>query len=74
MPRRDLDLSEGRNAFVAGYAARGLALEPERLRIFEAASMLKIAARRFRRLAVSEWPVVHALVDAAVERFTLVRQ
>src|SRR5207249_1706931 len=65
----DLDLGEGRNMFLAGYAARGLALEPERLRIFEVASMLKIAARRFRRLAVPEWPVVNALVDAAVERF-----
>jgi hypothetical protein len=73
-PRHGLDLGEGRKMFLAGYAAQGLALEPERLRIFEAASMLKIAARRFRRLAVTEWPVVPALVDAAVEQFTLVRQ
>ncbi|MDP9332521.1 MAG: aminoglycoside phosphotransferase family protein [Actinomycetota bacterium] len=73
-PRHGLDLGEGRSVFLAGYASQGFALEPERLRLFEAASMLKIAARRFRRLAVTEWPVVPALVDAAVEQFTLVRQ
>jgi len=73
-PRHGFDVGEARNTFLAGYADRELVLEPERLRIFEAASMLKIAARRFRRLAVTEWPLVPALVDAAVGRFTLVRQ
>jgi hypothetical protein len=36
-----------------------------RLQAFEAASLLKIAGRCYRKLAVEEWDLVPELVDAA---------
>jgi hypothetical protein len=51
--------------FLAGYQAAGATLDPARLALYEAASLLKIAGRRFRSLTVKEWPVVPQLLDAA---------
>jgi hypothetical protein len=43
-------------------------LDIVRLQAFEAASLLKIAGRCYRRLAVEEWDLVPELVDAARDR------
>jgi hypothetical protein len=49
---------------LAGYAAVG-PIADERVAAYRAASLLKIAGRRYRSLAVPEWPLVPALLDAA---------
>jgi hypothetical protein len=51
--------------FLAGYRAAGATPDPARLALYEAASLLKIAGRRFRSLSVKEWPLVPHLLDAA---------
>ena len=57
-------VTEVRSGFLSGYADVGR-LDGERCAIYEAASAVKIAVRRFRRLAVAEWSAVPALVDTA---------
>jgi hypothetical protein len=58
-------VAAGREAFLAGYAGV-VPLPSERwLELYRAASMLKIAARRFRRLSFDEWDLVPELIDAA---------
>ena len=57
-----------RVAFLAGYLGAGAApLDAGRLRAFEAATALKIAGRRCRRLAVGEWERLGTLVSAALD-------
>jgi len=57
-----------RAAFLAGYADEAAApLDADRLRVFEAAALLKIAGRRCRRLAVAEWGLLGDLVSAALD-------
>jgi hypothetical protein len=51
-------------AFLAGYAT-GRPAPPARVATYRAASLLKIAGRRYRSLTVPEWPLVPALLDAA---------
>jgi hypothetical protein len=59
-------LAEVRRAFLAGYASAMVGpLDLIRLQAFEAASLLKIAGRCYRKLAVEEWDLVPELVDAA---------
>jgi hypothetical protein len=56
-----------RRAFLAGYRdASSRRLDDDRVRVFEAASMLKIAERRYRRLAVDDWEWLPPLIDAAL--------
>lgn len=52
-------------AFLEGYAGRGPLPSPRRLAVYRAASLVKIAGRRFRSLAAAEWPLVPALLDLA---------
>jgi hypothetical protein len=62
-------LARIREAFLDGYGAEAAAaLDEERLRAFEAASLLKIAGRRYRRLAVKEWDMVPKLIETALDR------
>jgi hypothetical protein len=64
-PRRAAAVAAYRRGFLEGY---GFALEvPERrwLDRYEAASLLKIAGRRFQALDVREWPLVPELVEHA---------
>jgi aminoglycoside phosphotransferase (APT) family kinase protein len=59
-------LAAVRVAVQHGYArAGGTAIDPSRLRVWEAASLLKIAARRCRRLAMDEWERVPDLIETA---------
>jgi hypothetical protein len=53
--------------FLEGYQAANPALDERRLALYQAASLLKIAGRRFRSLTVKEWPLVPRLIDAAEE-------
>ena len=55
-----------RAALQDGYArADGADVDADRLRVWEASSLLKIAGRRCRRLATHEWVSVPDLIDAA---------
>jgi aminoglycoside phosphotransferase (APT) family kinase protein len=53
-------------AFLAGYAASRTDLPPSALTWWSAAAMAKIAGRRFRALATTEWPSVPGLLNGAV--------
>ena len=62
------DLVRVSDAFLDGYASESTAaLANDRLRAFEAASLLKIAGRRYRRLAVKELGMVPRLIETALE-------
>jgi hypothetical protein len=52
-------------AVLAGYAAERPLPPARRLALCRAASLLKIAGRRYRSLAVDEWPLVPRLLDLA---------
>ena len=58
-------VTAGRDALLAGYEDEGGSVAAEALARFEALSLLKIAARRYRNLDVDEWPLAPELVDAA---------
>jgi Phosphotransferase enzyme family len=62
-------VSRARQEFLAGYAdGASTEIETVRLAVFEAASLLKIAGRRCRALAVEQWALLPRLVDAANRR------
>jgi len=52
-------------ALAAGYASSRPALDPTRLSLYEAATLLRIAGGRFRNLALDEYPAVPRLIEAA---------
>jgi hypothetical protein len=52
-------------ALLDGYATLASVPDDRRLRAYRAATMLKIAGRRLRRLAFDEWPALPELVDRA---------
>jgi hypothetical protein len=56
--------------FLHGYAAVRPSPDERRSTIYEAASLLKIAGRRFRSLTVREWPKVPQLITAAHRKLT----
>ena len=59
-------VAHAREAFVEGYREVGKrAPDAERLRLFEAAALLKIAGRRCRSLSYREWQHLPALIDSA---------
>jgi hypothetical protein len=64
----DIDaLGQMHDSFLEGYAGAMLSpLDHDRVRAFEAAALLKIAGRRYHRLAVDEWESVPQLVEAAL--------
>ena len=64
-PEQAGSVTETRDAFLAGYRRARPSLDPHRCRVGEAAAMLKIAGRRFRSLAVDEWPDLPHLLAAA---------
>jgi aminoglycoside phosphotransferase (APT) family kinase protein len=52
-------------ALVEGYGARGPHLDQARLRWWQAASLVKIAGRRYRQLATHQWSLVPQLLHEA---------
>jgi phosphotransferase family enzyme len=58
-------IDEGRRAFLAGYAAIAPIPPSSDLAAFRAASMLKIAGRRFQNLGFEEWEFVPKLLEVA---------
>jgi hypothetical protein len=51
--------------FLDGYLAAHPAPDQRSLALFQAASMLKVAGRRYRALTVKEWHLVPRLIEAA---------
>ena len=70
-PEQQPMIAQAGEAFLAGYKADGSGLDTRQLARYQAASLLKIAGRRFRSLTVKEWPLVPRLIDAAVEDLLL---
>ena len=61
-------VAHARDAFVEGYVeVARRALTEERLRLFEAAALLKIAGRRCRSLSHHEWQHLPALIGSALD-------
>lgn len=52
--------------FLEGYGAKRPVPDGDWLTVYTAASMLKIAGRRYRSLTVKEWPLVPALLDGSL--------
>src|SRR5205823_7239550 len=53
------------SSFLEGYATLRPIPDERWLARYQAASMLKLAGRRFRKLNVNEWPLVPRLLDGA---------
>jgi hypothetical protein len=66
-PQLICGLDAQRTAFLGGYSQRRSLPPARRLAIYRAASLVKIAGRRFRSLAVKEWPLVPVLIERAKE-------
>jgi hypothetical protein len=67
--RPGFDLHEAASSFLAGYGHTAPSpCDDRRVAVYEGASLLKIAARRYRRLAVDEWARVPELLAAARDR------
>ncbi|HXF82190.1 MAG TPA: phosphotransferase [bacterium] len=64
-PQQEEAIARAGELFLEGYAAAGGRSDPAWLNIYRAASLLKIAGRRYRSLTVKEWPLVPLLVDNA---------
>lgn len=54
-------------ALLSGYEARAGRVDPDSLSWWCAVGLLQVAVRRYRRLEVTDWPAVPALVDAAAD-------
>jgi hypothetical protein len=65
-PQRAAMIDQAGQLFLEGYGAARPGLDAGALRLYEAASMLKIAGRRYRSLTVKEWHLTPALLDQAV--------
>jgi hypothetical protein len=65
-PQRAELIEQAGRLFLEGYGAARPAPEAEALTVYQAASMLKVAGRRYRSLTVKEWSLTPALVDEAV--------
>lgn len=63
-------LEAARDCLVDGYQRRAGRLDPGALAWWRAAALLQVAARRYRRLEVSDWDRVPVLLDAAEQLLT----
>ena len=61
-------------AFLDGYLNREGIVDNLWLGLYQAASLLKIAGRRFRSLTFREWPLVPHLLDAAAATLKEIRE
>lgn len=66
-PRQAAFIEAAQRLFLDGYRARRPLPDQAWLAVYQAASLLKIAGRRFRSLTVKEWPLVPRLLDAACQ-------
>jgi hypothetical protein len=66
--RRRAFAAATRLAIEAGYERQwGAPIDSARVGLHEAASLLKIAVRRYQNLSLNEWPLVPGLVDRALQ-------
>jgi aminoglycoside phosphotransferase (APT) family kinase protein len=63
-------LEAARDCLVDGYQRRAGQLDPGALAWWRAAALLQVAARRYRRLEVSDWDRVPVLLEAAEQLLT----
>jgi aminoglycoside phosphotransferase (APT) family kinase protein len=67
LPAQRQVLRVAERAALGGYQARAGRVDPERLLWWRAAGLLQVAARRYRRLEVTDWPLIPALLDDAAQ-------
>ena len=67
LPAQRQVLRVAERAVLGGYQASAGDLDPERLLWWRAAGLLQVAARRYRRLEVTGWPMIPALLDDAAQ-------
>ena len=60
----------GGRAFLEGYLSVQKDIDERWLSVYQAASLLKIAGRRFRSLTYLEWPLVIHLIQGAYSAIT----
>ena len=66
-PHTRVALAQVRAAFLSGYEGEAVApLDGDRVRAFEAAALLKIAGRRYRKLPWEDWDRAPRLIDDAL--------
>jgi hypothetical protein len=66
-PQRAAMIGQAGQLFLEGYGAARPGLDAGALAVYEAASMLKVAGRRYRSLTAKEWHLTPALIDQAVD-------
>jgi aminoglycoside phosphotransferase (APT) family kinase protein len=66
-PHHAAFIHEAAGSFLQGYGRLARLPDGSRIAVHQAASMLKIAERRFQRLEVTTWPLVPRLVEEASE-------
>lgn len=66
-PQNRSTLELAQRQFLSGYGGAGGSCAVGALRWWRAASLLQVAARRYRRLDTADWPLVPHLLDAAEE-------
>ena len=73
-PEHAAFVEQAGQSFLGGYLDSGGEVDDLWLGLYQAASLLKIAGRRFRSLTFREWPLVPHLLDAAVATLNEVRE
>jgi thiamine kinase-like enzyme len=73
-PEHAAFVEQAGQSFLGGYLDSGGEVDDLWLGLYQAASLLKIAGRRFRSLTFREWPLVPHLLDAAIAALAEVRE
>jgi len=64
-PENTPAITAAERALLCGYQCRTGPVDPQALRWWWAAAVVQVAARRYRRLESTHWPLVHWLADSA---------
>ena len=64
-PQHEAFVEQATDHFLQGYASVRELPDERRIALFEAASRLKIAGRRYRSLSWREWPLVPLLIESS---------
>ncbi len=64
-PENASAITAAERALLCGYQCRAGPVDAQALRWWRAAAVVQVAARRYRRLESTHWPLVHWLADSA---------
>lgn len=63
-PENRATIAAAERALLSGYQCRAGPVDPQALRWWRASALVQVAARRYRRLEGTAWPLAHRLADA----------